>query len=112
LDLADSREVQRPRLVDGDAKGRRGAIQDHAEAPGIGLDDSSEHGAAGDPRFRGLARDEVHARGEGHHHARAAVALRRNLGESQHHHQTCHRQGGPHRSCSHHQAARSESFGS
>ena len=93
FDLADSRELHRPRLVDGDAKGRRSAIQDHAEAAGVGLDDSGDHRAAGDPWFRCLARDEVHARGEGHHHARAAIALRCSPGENQrhqHHHQTGH----------------------
>ena len=63
-------------MINGDAKGRRCAIQDHAETPGVGLDDTAEGGAAGKPGLQGLVPDEVKARGEGHHHARAAIVLR------------------------------------
>lgn len=85
----DAGELQCPGLVDGDAEGRGGAVQDHAEAAGVGLHDSSQHRAAGDPRLRRLAGDEVHARGQGHHHAGTAVALRRGPGDES---QRCQRQ--------------------
>lgn len=63
LDLADARELQGPRVVNGDAKGYRAAIQMHAEAPGVRLDDTGECGAAGEPRLWGFASDEVEAWG-------------------------------------------------
>lgn len=78
-------------MVDGDAEGRRAAIQDHAEAPGVGLDDASERGAAGELGDRRFAGDVIQARGERHHHAGAAIVLRRGTGSKHCHHHHNHR---------------------
>lgn len=90
-------------MVDCDAEGCGGAVKDHAEAAGVGLDDAGKRGAAGEPRFRRFAPDEVEAWGEGHHHARAAVVLCHGLGDQHHHCQNQHSSCDLHLPCSHSQ---------